>query len=265
MSELKIKENVVLENVKAFVASEELQFKFYCPESYVVTDKQSLTDAEKNQKIAKAELKRIQELLANKKRFLDNAKKPLLDYEKVVIAQAEEAIKFFEVSIQDYKQKEFERQQMINRLCNEINQYKSSVIQALTNAYMQSTNGIQLLSDKCNAIIQARELKDAAERGIEFDQEIIESIEQIQEAEIVPVEIVAVEKNFVQASAIQKVEKYSVRDKNGLIEFVKSEYLNGNDLFHLLSIDVSLSAFNAWVKVSGNKNKPFVLITETNK
>lgn len=75
MSELKIKENVVLENVKAFVASEELQFKFYCPESYVVTDKQSLADAEKNQKIAKAELKRIQELLADKKKILRQCQK----------------------------------------------------------------------------------------------------------------------------------------------------------------------------------------------
>ena len=128
MNELKLKESVVMENVKNFVVSDELQFKFYCPETYVVTDKETLQDAEKNQKIAKAELKRILELTSDKKKFLDDVKKVILDYEKEVEKKSKDAVAFFENSIQDYKQKEFEKQQTINRLCNEIQKMKSTII-----------------------------------------------------------------------------------------------------------------------------------------
>ena len=255
MNELKLKESVVMENVKNFVVSDELQFKFYCPETYVVTDKETLQDAEKNQKIAKAELKRILELTSDKKKFLDDVKKVILDYEKEVEKKSKDAVAFFENSIQDYKQKEFEKQQTINRLCNEIQKMKSTIINQIESLHaIQAANVV-----KMQGLVQKWEI-EKSEIPLEEKEEILETVEmQIEATPIIP-EIVHEEKNFVNTNAIQKKESYSIRDEQAFIEYAKE-----NKLWHLLDIKPSKSGFNLWVKEPGNKNKPFVLITVTNK
>lgn len=257
-TELQTLQPSITEGIKKYLAQDLLKFKFYAPEKYEITNEEMVKDAEKNIKIATSEKNRILAETKEVKQFLDEQKKPVLEFEKQIESLAANGKKFFEDAIQVYKTKKAEEQRLINARINEIHRQKNLAIQAITNAY-NTLNAIQM---KANAMVQKWEI-ESAEIPVEETEsamEILQDVEMQIQAEPVAVEIVTQEKNFVQERLIEDKEEYSIGNEQ---EFIKWCFENNKP--ELLICKPSLSAFKQWVKWDNNKNMPFVKITVTKK
>ena len=186
----------ITKGIEKYLAQDLLKFKFTCPEKYEITSEEMKKDAEKNIKIATSEKTRILAELKEVKQFLDNQKKPVLDFEKQIESMAASGKKFFEDAVQVYLNKKAEEQRLINARINEIHRQKNNAIQSIINAY-NTLNAVQI---KAGALVQKWEI-ESAEIPVEETQaamEILEDVEMQIESEPVQVEIVTQERNFVQ-------------------------------------------------------------------
>ena len=257
-TELATMQPSITKGIEKYLAQDLLKFKFTCPEKYEITSEEMKKDADKNIKIATSEKTRILGELKEVKQFLDNQKKPVLDYEKQVEAMAASGKKFFEDAVQVYLNKKAEEQRLINARINEIHRQKNNAIQSIINAY-NTLNAVQI---KAGALVQKWEI-ESAEIPVEETQaamEILEDVEMQIESEPVQVEIVTQERNFVQERLIEDKEEYSIGNEQAFIQWALD-----NKEYSLLDIKPKKSVFNSWVKLNGNKNHSFVKITVSKK
>lgn len=248
----------ITKGIEKYLAQDLLKFKFTCPEKYEITSEEMKKDAEKNIKIATSEKTRILAELKEVKQFLDNQKKPVLDFEKQIESMAASGKKFFEDAVQVYLNKKAEEQRLINARINEIHRQKNNAIQSIINAY-NTLNAVQI---KAGALVQKWEI-ESAEIPVEETQaamEILEDVEMQIESEPVQVEIVTQERNFVQERLIEDKEEYSIGNEQAFIQWALD-----NKEYSLLDIKPKKSVFNSWVKLNGNKNHSFVKITVSKK
>lgn len=257
-TELMTMQPSITKGIEKYLAQDLLKFKFTCPEKYEITSEEMKKDAEKNIKIATSEKTRILAELKEVKQFLDNQKKPVLDYEKQVESMAASGKKFFEDAIQVYLNKKAEEQRKLNDAIYKIQDFKNKSIQAVIN--LESSVNLQI--SKLNALLQKWEIESA---NIPIEQteesiEILDTIDATIEAEVIPVEIVTQERNFVQERLIEDKEEYSIGNEQ---EFIKWCFENNKP--ELLICKPSLSAFKQWVKWDNNKNHSFVKITVSKK
>ena len=240
----------ITKGIEKYLAQDLLKFKFTCPEIYEITSEEMKKDAEKNIKIATSEKTRILAELKEVKQFLDNQKKPVLDFEKQIESMAASGKKFFEDAVQVYLNKKAEEQRLINARINEIHRQKNNAIQSIINAY-NTLNAVQI---KAGALVQKWEI-ESAEIPVEETQAAMEI-----ESEPVQVEIVTQERNFVQERLIEDKEEYSIGNEQAFIQWALD-----NKEYSLLDIKPKKSVFNSWVKLNGNKNHSFVKITVSKK
>ena len=248
----------ITKGIEKYLAQDLLKFKFTCPEKYEITSEEMKKDAEKHIKIATSEKTRILAELKEVKQFLDNQKKPVLDYEKQVESMATSGKKFFEDALQVYLNKKAEEQRKLNDAIFKIQDFKNKSIQAVTN--LESSVNLQI--SKLNALLQKWEI-ESANIPIEQTEEAIEILDTIDatiEAEVMPVEIVTQEKNFVQERLVEDKEEYSIGNEQAFIQWALD-----NKEYSLLEIKPKKSVFNSWVKLNGNKNHSFVRITVSKK
>lgn len=248
----------ITKGIEKYLAQDLLKFKFTCPEKYEITSEEMKKDAEKNIKIATSEKTRILAELKEVKQFLDNQKKPVLDFEKQIESMAASGKKFFEDAVQVYLNKKAEEQRLINARINEIHRQKNNAIQSIINAY-NTLNAVQI---KAGALVQKWEI-ESAEIPVEETQaamEILEDVEMQIESEPVQVEIVTQERNFVQERLIEDKEEYSIGNEQAFIQWALD-----NKEYSLLDIKPKKLVFNSWVKLNGNKNHSFVKITVSKK
>ena len=257
-TELMTMQPSITKGIEKYLAQDLLKFKFTCPEKYEITSEEMKKDAEKNIKIATSEKTRILAELKEVKQFLDNQKKPVLDFEKQIESMAASGKKFFEDAVQVYLNKKAEEQRLINARINEIHRQKNNAIQSIINAY-NTLNAVQI---KAGALVQKWEI-ESAEIPVEETQaamEILEDVEMQIESEPVQVEIVTQERNFVQERLIEDKEEYSIGNEQAFIQWALD-----NKEYSLLDIKPKKSVFNSWVKLNGNKNHSFVKITVSKK
>lgn len=257
-TELATMQPSITKGIEKYLAQDLLKFKFTCPEKYEITSEEMKKDAEKNIKIATSEKTRILAELKEVKQFLDNQKKPVLDFEKQIESMAASGKKFFEDAVQVYLNKKAEEQRLINARINEIHRQKNNAIQSIINAY-NTLNAVQI---KAGALVQKWEI-ESAEIPVEETQaamEILEDVEMQIESEPVQVEIVTQERNFVQERLIEDKEEYSIGNEQAFIQWALD-----NKEYSLLDIKPKKSVFNSWVKLNGNKNHSFVKITVSKK
>lgn len=253
-TELMTMQPSITKGIEKYLAQDLLKFKFTCPEKYEITSEEMKKDAEKNIKIATSEKTRILAELKEVKQFLDNQKKPVLDYEKQVESMAASGKKFFEDAIQVYLNKKAEEQRKLNDAIYKIQDFKNKSIQAVIN--LESSVNLQI--SKLNALLQKWEI-ESANIPIEQTEEAIEILDTIDatiEAGVMPVEIVTQEKNFVQERLVEDKEEYSIGNEQAFIQWALD-----NKEYSLLEIKPKKSVFNSWVKLNGNKNHSFVRIT----
>ena len=256
--ELQTLQPSITEGIQKYLAQDLLKFKFYSPEKYEIINEEMVKDAEKNIKIATSEKNRILAETKEVKQFLDEQKKPVLEFEKQIESLAANGKKFFEDAIQVYKTKKAEEQRKINAMINEIHSLKNQFISIVVN----ENNRVNAQIEKMKAIVQKWEI-ESSEIPVEQTEEVLEILDTIEatiEAEVTPVEIVTQEKNFVQERLIEDKEEYSIGNEQ---EFIKWCFENNKP--ELLICKPSLSAFKQWVKWDNNKNMSFVKITVTKK
>lgn len=248
----------VSEGIVNYLKQDLLQFNFYMPEKFEVQDEEGVKVAEKNIKIATSEKTRILAETKEVKQFLDEQKKPILEYEKKIESLVTQAKSFFDAKIQAYKTKKAEEQRAINARINEIHRQKNLAIQSIVNTYnLQNT-----IVSKMQALVQKWEIDSAKipDEQIEDAIEILETVQAKIEAEVVPIEIVTQEKNYVVERLIEDKEEYSIGNEQEFIEWCLA-----NKEYSLLDIKPKKSVFNSWVKLNGNKNHSFVKITVSKK
>jgi len=248
------------DSIQKYLAQDLLKFNFFLPASYSyeIDSEEMVRDAEKNIKIATSEKTRILAETKEVKQFLDAQKAPVLEFEKAIEKQALDAKTFFDSAIQKYKIKKAEEQRKINDAINAIHSLKNKAIAAIVNF----NNLANMQNSKLEAIVQKWEIesKEIPLEETETVVEILDTIEATIESEPVKVEIVEQEKNYVVERLIEDKEEYSIGNEAGFIKWCLE-----NKKYELLDIKPKKSVFNAWVKMDGNKNHPFVKITVTKK
>lgn len=255
MNELEQKKPELSLAIKNYLASDELKYTVPNPIGIVVATLEDKKLAEQNVKLAISELKKIQSITTSAKQALDELKKPILDYEKVIQGQADAVKKTLEEAIQDYLAKEQARQREINRQINLYQKMKLDINVAARNFDATQEN----VFAKMAAMVEQFEI-ESANIPLEETEIALENLAHMQEViqeEIVRAEPVYEEKNFVVTREIEDKETYSIGNEKDLIKWALE-----NKELGLLDIGVKKSVFNAWVLLERdgkpNKDLPFV-------